>query len=228
MDTDGERYYHNLMYDEDWSTFWGISPDIVYHIATDGCSSSEADTYLRLYDSNSNVLDSDDDEGPGLCSHISYQFSTGDAYYTQVTPYNDSYGCYTDYNIRMWSSEVESNDTISSANRLNENSSTHVSEFYSLVTGLISSSSDEDYFRVYGEAGKDICVDLIVPSGVDYDIKLEDLGGTEVASSANGGDSNESFCFTVPSAAYGPYIIHIYPYSGYSTSESYECYVDIE
>mgnify|MGYP001060485256 CR=1 FL=1 len=215
------------MNNEDWDTFWGISPDLVYTIATDGCLSSGADTYLRLYDINMNLLASDDESGPGACSQITKQFSTGDAYYVQVTDYFGEYACYTDYDIRIWSFETESNNSIATADRLNESASTHISVFKTLVEGYISSTSDLDYFRVYGEAFKTITVDLIVPSGVDYDLKLEDLSGTVVASSQNGGSAAEHINFVVPGVAYGPYVIHIYSYSGSSTSAVYECYVNI-
>jgi hypothetical protein len=78
-----------------------------YIIMTMGCPTSRygsSDTYLKLYDSNFNVISYNDDADGTLCSQIEHNFEKGD-YYVVVRGYNwSSFECLLD--IRESSSGV--------------------------------------------------------------------------------------------------------------------------
>jgi len=61
-------------------------------------SGSGADTYLRLYDSNINLVAYDDDRGPGLYSQLQASLVSGETYYIQVL---DKYYKQDFYSIRI-------------------------------------------------------------------------------------------------------------------------------
>ncbi len=89
------------------------------------------------------------------------------------------------------------------------------------VTAYIGSSSDVDYFRVTLPAGATITVDMTVPSGKDYDIKLYDSAGNRLAYGYNGTGQPEHVTYT-NTGSYAMYVyIKCYPYSGYSSTTPY-------
>ncbi len=109
--------------------------------------------------------------------------------------------------------ESESNGSTSSADVISS-SPMH-------VTAYIGSSSDVDYFRVTLPAGHTLTVDMGVPSGKDYDIKLYDSSGNRLAYGYNGTGQDEHVTYT-NSGSYARYVyIKCYPYSGYSSSTPY-------
>jgi len=89
------------------------------------------------------------------------------------------------------------------------------------ITAYMGSSSDVDYFRLTLPAGKTVTVDMDVPSGKDYDIKLYNSSGTRLAISQNGTGQSEHMTYT-NSGSYSMYVyIKVYSYSGYSSSTPY-------
>ncbi len=113
-------------------------------------------------------------------------------------------------NVNAAASEVEPNGTLATANTVGSATS---------VTGLISSASDKDYFKVNLAAGQKIRVDMTGPNGVDYDLYLVTSTGAGLASS-EGSTASESLTYTNGSAAKTVYI-KVQSYSGFSTSTVY-------
>ncbi|PTT91411.1 carbohydrate-binding protein CenC [Pelomonas sp. HMWF004] len=107
-------------------------------------------------------------------------------------------------------SEQESNGTIATANTVGTATS---------ISGLMSSTSDIDYFKVNLAAGQKIRVDMTGPSGVDYDLYLVNAAGTSLAAS-EGSTASESLTYTNGTTALTVYI-KVQSYSGSSTSSGY-------
>ena len=74
--------------------------------------------------------------------------------------------------------EVESNNTLASAQTITPNPAT--------VRGAISSSTDTDYFKVTLGAGKTLTATLKPPATADYDLYLYNSAGSQIASSILG------------------------------------------
>jgi hypothetical protein len=106
--------------------------------------------------------------------------------------------------------EAEPNCSIASASALGAATT---------ITGLVSSASDKDYFKLVLPAGKKIRVDMTGPSGVDYDLYLVSSTDAGLASS-EGATASESLTYTNGSASRTVYI-KVVSYSGSSTSAGY-------
>lgn len=74
--------------------------------------------------------------------------------------------------------ETESNNTIGTANVISQSGTT--------VNGNMSSSTDSDYFAITVPAGKTLTVTMTPNATSDYDLKLYNASGTQLASSVNG------------------------------------------
>lgn len=88
------------------------------------------------------------------------------------------------------------------------------------VNALIATASDVDYYRIALTATSTINLYLANLAG-DYDMRLLNSGGTQLAISQNGGTSSESISYA--SAAAGTYYIHVYGYAGAFSAE--QCYL---
>ncbi|MBC9931996.1 reprolysin-like metallopeptidase [Chitinophaga qingshengii] len=86
------------------------------------------------------------------------------------------------------------------------------------VTGLISPSGDVDHYRFVITTGGTITITLRTLPG-DYDLKLLNSAGTQVAISQAAGTSNETISRTVTP---GTYYAQVYGYSGANSATS--CY----
>lgn len=106
--------------------------------------------------------------------------------------------------------EVEPNDNRTSANAVSG---------VSTQTGLISVSTDVDYFSFPVINAQDVALNLDVPSGVDYDLYLVDSNGSVLASSEAGTGLDESIQFVATSS--DTYYAAIQSYSGSSTTTIY-------
>ncbi|MEO8588672.1 MAG: M12 family metallo-peptidase [Flavobacteriales bacterium] len=78
------------------------------------------------------------------------------------------------------------------------------------MTALIASTSDVDYYRFTLAATSNITINLSTLPG-DYDLRLLNSGGTQLAISENGGTTSESISY--PNAAAGTYFIHVFGYN---------------
>jgi serine protease len=83
--------------------------------------------------------------------------------------------------------EVESNNTLSTAQAVTANPAT--------VNGSLSSSTDTDYFRVSLAAGKTLTATLTPPSSADYDLYLYNSSGTQLARSILGTGSVDTVTY---------------------------------
>ncbi|MBP7868353.1 MAG: M4 family metallopeptidase [Acidobacteria bacterium] len=109
--------------------------------------------------------------------------------------------------------ETESNGTTGTANTLTTGAA---------CTGKISSSSDIDYFKISVATGKTVAVNLVVPSGKDYDVKVYNSSNTQVASGTNGAGTAENVSFSNSTGSTQTYYIKVYGYNGaYSTTLNY-------
>lgn len=87
----------------------------------------------------------------------------------------------------------------------------------------IGYADDVDFYTKSFSQGQSIAVSLKnIPSGCDYDLYLADINGNVLASSENGGNSNELILGTINTTA--TYIVGIIPYSGYNDSQNYTLY----
>ena len=107
-------------------------------------------------------------------------------------------------------SEAEPNGTLATANAVGDATG---------ISGLISSATDKDYFKVSLAAGQKIRVDMAGPSGVDYDLYLVTSTGAGLASS-EGSTASESLTYTNGSSARTVYI-KVQSYRGFSASVGY-------
>ncbi len=89
------------------------------------------------------------------------------------------------------------------------------------VTAWMGSTSDVDYFRLTLPAGKTVVVDMSVPSGKDYDIKLYNSSGTRLAYGYNGTGQAEHVTYTNSGSSAMYVYIKVYSYSGSSTTTPY-------
>jgi len=113
-------------------------------------------------------------------------------------------------------SESEPNDNRASANPTGATST---------QTGLISVSTDVDYFSFSATNGQDIALSLDVPAGVDYDLYLVDVSGGILASSEAASNASESISFVAPST--DTYYAVVQPYNSFSAMNFYTVGVSV-
>ncbi|MGZ5287648.1 MAG: T9SS type A sorting domain-containing protein, partial [Flavisolibacter sp.] len=139
-------------------------------------------------------------------------------YYVQVYGYNgaNSTSCYT-LNIGAIAAptgcsstyDVSTNGTTAGAAQIPLNTN---------VTGLISPSGDNDYYKFVITTGGTITITLTTLPA-DYDIRIYRSNGSQVASSSRNGTNSETINYT---AAAGTYYARIYGYRNANHATS--CY----
>jgi serine protease len=102
-------------------------------------------------------------------------------------------------------SEVESNDTLASAQAVTQPVT---------VNGSMSSSSDTDYFRLAVGAGKSLVATLTPNSTSDYDLYIYNSAGALVASSLKGSGAVDSTSVSNSGAATATYFVRVRFYAG--------------
>jgi hypothetical protein len=85
-------------------------------------------------------------------------------------------------------------------------------------SAAISTSTDNDYFRVVTTATSNNTFTLAGPSGVDFDMTIYNSGGTQIGSGTSS-SANETVSLTNQAA--GTYYIRIYGYNGANSSTCY-------
>ncbi|MBL4931964.1 M4 family metallopeptidase [Clostridium paridis] len=107
----------------------------------------------------------------------------------------------------------EPNDSIVTAYPINMGTS---------YNSYISTSSDEDYYKFNVNTVGNIRISMAnLPQ--DYDLELYDANGSLVGYSTGSGTANEVINYNATNT--GTYYIHVYSYSGYSTSQKYSLIV---
>ncbi len=128
--------------------------------------------------------------------------ANGSSGFTAAQFTTTSTGCQSAY-------DVSTNGTTSGAATIPFNTS---------VTGLISPGGDVDNYKFVITTGGSITLSLTTLPG-DYDLKLLNSAGTQVAISQNGGKSSESISYT---AAAGTYYAQVFGYRNANSSTA--CY----
>ncbi|MBO9566402.1 MAG: pre-peptidase C-terminal domain-containing protein [Niastella sp.] len=139
-------------------------------------------------------------------------------YYIQVFGYSGAFSTSVCYSLNIGATTVtgcastydnSSNGTFSGAPQIPLNTN---------ITGLISPSGDNDYYRFVITTGGTITITLgTLPA--DYDIRLFNSAQTQVGISQAGGTSSETINYT---AAAGTYYIRVYGYS--NANNATNCY----
>lgn len=104
----------------------------------------------------------------------------------------------------------ESNETISAAKPIPTNTD---------VTALISSTTDKDWFSFTTAAGATNISISLSNLPADYDIRLYNSAGTQIAISQNGGTTSESIKYNTTTT--GTYYIQVYGYNGANSTSCY-------
>jgi hypothetical protein len=85
-------------------------------------------------------------------------------------------------------------------------------------SAAITTSTDNDYFKITTTATSNIVYNLVGPSGVDFDLTVLNSSGTQIGSSA-GTTATETI--TLNNQAAGTYYIRVYGYSGAFSATCY-------
>ncbi len=107
--------------------------------------------------------------------------------------------------------EVESNGTVASANA--------VSHAYATIVGTMGNTTDKDYFALPLAAGETVKLDMVGPSGNDYDLYLVTAADATLKSSTSG-TSTETLTYSNGATAATVYA-KVIAYSGSSTTSPY-------
>lgn len=149
---------------------------------------------------------------------ITRSSSAASTYYIQVFGYNGAFSTTVCYGLNIGATTVtgcastydnSSNGTFAGAPTVPLNTN---------ITGLISPSADDDYYKFVITTGGTITITLSTLPG-DYDIRLFNSAQTQVGISQAGGTSSETINYT---AAAGTYYVRVYGYSGANNATS--CY----
>ncbi len=110
--------------------------------------------------------------------------------------------------------EVEPNNSASAANIVADN--------ITKIVGYISSSTDNDYFKVNVAAGHTLTVNMTGPTGssYDYDLYFYNASGTQIAVS-DGSTTTESASWTNTGSTTATVTIAVVRYAGSSTTTPY-------
>jgi hypothetical protein len=188
-----------------------VSSNILYSLA----GPSGVDYDLFVYNSAGTQIGSS--ESSTATESISLSSQAAGTYYIKVIGYNgaNSATCYTLTATAtaltgcQSSYDNSTNGTISGAATI---------PFNTNITGLISPSADIDHYKFVITTGGSITVSLsTLPA--DYDLKLLNSAGTQVAISQNGSTTSETISYT---AAAGTYYAQVYGYNGANSASS--CY----
>ena len=130
-----------------------------------------------------------------VCSSGSSPYSTAITFSTAAT------GC---------SDTGEPNNTTATASSISSGSP---------INALVANSADADYYRLVLTGTSTIAISLSNLAG-DYDLRLLNSAGTQLASSAAGGTTSESISYA--NAAAGTYYVHVFGYGGvFSATQCY-------
>lgn len=122
--------------------------DVDYYRFTPGASgnftietTSNIDTFGYLYDSNHNLLTSDDDYGEGTNFKFTYNLTGYQTYYLLIRPYDETY--IGDYNIKITPPDTLYNDGYGN----NFNTAEVIDLDYTTSSSQINYSGDIDFFK---------------------------------------------------------------------------------
>lgn len=175
---------------------------------------------LKLYDSTGNQIAASE-LGIGIQERIVFNSIANTTYYLQV---NGSSGDYDGnaYSLITRTNTFEPNENMSAAYTVLSSTSSGSSNTYN---SFIFSNTDQDYYKfTAGTTGK-IRLQLYVPTGKNYDLKIYDSGGNQTAISASTSTSGNTEQVDLYITANSTYYIHVYGYNGDYGSDLYTLYV---
>gem|GEM_PF-2203609 len=199
--------------DKDWFRF-SLSATSNLNITL---GSLPADYDIILYNGSGTEIRRSENGGT-TSETITTSSSAAGTYYIQVLGYNgaNSSTCYS-LNIGATAAVSTCPGTLDNSTN-NTLSGAATIPFGTDVRGTISSSTDVDYYRFSITTGGSITITLgTLPA--DYDLRLVNASGTQLAISQNGGTTGETISYT---AAPGTYFAQVYGYNGANNSSS--CY----
>ncbi len=106
-------------------------------------------------------------------------------------------------------SEVEANDTVGTANI--------VAKTFTGIQGTLTVATDKDYFALSLNPGESLNIAMSGPSGVDWDLKLVNSAGTQLAIS-QGSTAAENLSYTNTGSTATTVYANVYVYSGTSST----------
>ncbi len=185
--------------------------NIVYNLV--GPSGVDYDLYV--YNSAGTQIGSS--LGTTATETVSLSNQAAGTYYIKVIGYSgaNSTTCYT---IKATATTVTSCQSSYDVSTNGTTSGAAVIPFNTSITGLISPSGDIDDYKFVITTGGTITLTLTTLPG-DYDLKLLNSSGTQLAISQNGGTTSESISYT---AAAGTYYAQVYGYNKANSATS--CY----
>lgn len=185
--------------------------NIVYNLV--GPSGVDFDLYI--YNSAGTQVGSG--TGSTATETVTLNSQTAGTYYIKVIGYNgaNSATCYT---IKATATAVTSCISSYDVSTNGTTSGAATVPFNTNITGLISPSGDIDNYKFVITTGGTITLTLTTLPG-DYDIKLLNSAGTQVAISENGSTTSETINYT---AAAGTYYAQVYGYNNANSSTT--CY----
>jgi serine protease len=108
--------------------------------------------------------------------------------------------------------EVESNNSTSSANV--------VPDTITKITGVMSTTSDLDFFKINVAAGRTVTVNMTGPTGSDYDLYLLNSAGS-VLKRSEGSTCTESITYQNKGTTTATYYLKVTRDSGSSSTNIY-------
>lgn len=185
--------------------------NIVYNLV--GPSGVDYDLYV--YNSAGTQIGSS--TGTTATETVTLNSQAAGTYYIKVIGYSgaNSATCYT---IKATATTVTSCQSSYDVSTNGTTSGAASIPFNTNITGLISPSADIDNYKFVITTGGTITLTLTTLPG-DYDLKLLNSAGTQVAISQNGSTTSETINYT---AAAGTYYAQVYGYNGANNASS--CY----
>lgn len=199
--------------DKDWYSFT-VSTTSNLNITL---TNLPGDYDIILYNSAGTEL-ARSENGGTTSETITRSASAAGTYYIQVFGYNGAFSTTVCYGLNIGATTVtgcastydnSTNGTFAGAPQIPLNTN---------ITGLVSPSGDNDYYKFVITTGGTITVTLsTLPA--DYDIRLFNSAQTQVGISQAGGTSSETINYT---AAAGTYYLRVYGYNNANNATS--CY----
>ncbi|RYY63648.1 MAG: T9SS type A sorting domain-containing protein [Chitinophagaceae bacterium] len=159
------------------------------------------------------------ENGGTTSESISRASNAAGTYYVKVFGYNGAMSA-TCYSLNIGATVVTAPTCPGTYDNSTNGTSSGAAQipFNTDVKGTIGSSTDVDYYKFVITTGGSITLTLgTLPA--DYDLRLYNSAGTQLAVSQNGGTTSESISYT---AAAGTYYAYVFGYSGANNATT--CY----
>lgn len=203
-----------------------LNGDVITLSTRDGTVGSEqgVDTYLKLFNSDGDVVASNDDTSTSIKSYIRYTAARGGTYYVGASTYSQrNYTLTTPSTTTPASTAFYFDAEIGSrGDREPDNIAGATTPFTlgSTVTTNLNDVGDNDYYRIDAVAGRTYTVTTSLPTGGGLPgaaiITIYDASGRKVAGMSEPNSDSGSYYGTVSfrAPASGPYYVVVKHYVG--------------